>query len=70
MILQQSRTSLLVGAINVHVHDIVKYNRALTEDDLKQIKHLIFDSHNRLSILKGLASRFQRIPLGLLIYKN
>ncbi|KAL7073374.1 hypothetical protein ACQ4LE_007464 [Meloidogyne hapla] len=61
--LQHSRTSLLVAAINSHVKDIVKYNRELEIIDVKHIEMLIYESHSRLSILKGLSTRFQRIPL-------
>nr|CAD2205614.1 unnamed protein product [Meloidogyne enterolobii] len=62
--LQHSRTSLLVAAINSHVKDIVKYNRELEDVDVEDMENLIYESHNRLSILKGLSTRFQKISLG------
>lgn len=54
----------MVGAINNHVLEAVKYKRELTDEDLKVIKTLVYESHNHLSILKGLATRFQRLSLG------
>ncbi|KAL3091163.1 hypothetical protein niasHS_004282 [Heterodera schachtii] len=61
-ILKHSRSHLLVGSITNHVNETVKFKRELNSDDLCQIKQLAFE-YPRLSILKGLASRFQRLPL-------
>uniref|UniRef100_A0A914IAM4 RZZ complex subunit KNTC1/ROD C-terminal domain-containing protein n=1 Tax=Globodera rostochiensis TaxID=31243 RepID=A0A914IAM4_GLORO len=61
-ILQHSRSHLLVGSITNHVNETVKFKRELSSDDLCQIKQLTYDSP-RLSILKALASRFQRLSL-------